>query len=311
MLLYVTVPDFQSVMLPLLQTVADGTETTLRNTIDQLATQFALTTEQRQALLPSGRQAIFDNRVGWAKTHLVKAGLLESTRRSYFKITARGQEVLIARPAAVNMNFLRRYPEYNEFLRPSTAAREDGLTQNVEHQVGQTTATPDEIMEATYQGLRNTLATELLTKIKSAPPSFFERLVIELLVKMGYGGSIKDAGRATRYTGDGGIDGIIKEDKLGLDVIYIQAKRWEIATVGRPDVQSFVGALDGHRANKGVFITTSRFADTAVQYVGTISKKVVLIDGPQLADLMIDYNLGVSSAVVYEIKRMDNDYFAE
>lgn len=306
-----TVPDFQSVMLPLLQTVAGGKEITLRNAIDQLAVKFLLTQEQLQALLPSGRQAIFDNRIGWAKTHLVKAGLLESPRRSYFKITTRGQQVLDSHPSTINVNFLRRYAEYSEFIKPSTSAKDDNGDQKLEQQVVQATATPDEILEAAYQGLRNTLADELLEKIKSASPVFFERLVVELLVKMGYGGSIKDAGRATRYTGDGGIDGIIKEDKLGLDVIYIQAKRWENNTVGRPDVQSFVGALEGQRANKGVFITTSRFADTAVQYVGTISKKVVLIDGPQLANLMIDYNLGVSSSVVYELKKMDNDYFTE
>lgn len=306
-----TVPDFQTVMLPLLQTVADGAELTLRNAIDLLAKQFNLTEKQLQALLPSGRQAIFDNRVGWAKTHLVKAGLLESPRRAYFQITARGQEVLQSKPAELNMNYLRRYAEYNEFLKPTATAKEGTSAQKLEQQVVQASATPDEILEAAYQGLRNTLVNDLLERIKSAPPVFFERLVVELLVKMGYGGSIKDAGQATRYTGDGGIDGIIKEDKLGLDVIYIQAKRWGSATVGRPDVQSFVGALDGHRATKGVFITTSRFADTAVQYVGTITKKVVLIDGLQLANLMIDYNLGVSTAVIYELKKIDSDYFTD
>ena len=172
-------------------------------------------------------------------------------------------------------------------------------------------ATPEEILEASYQNIRRNLAQELLQKIKISPPAFFERLVVELLVKMGYGGSIEDAGKATRLTNDEGIDGIIKEDKLGLDFIYIQAKRWDTQSVGRPDIQSFVGALDGQRANKGIFITTSKFADTAAEYVKTITKKVILIDGEQLANFMIDYNLGVSTIASYELKKVDNDYFGE
>jgi restriction system protein len=303
-----SIPDFQKIMLPLMKFTADNKEHSLRETIEYLATTFNLTPDERQELLPSGTQAIFDNRVSWAKTHMLKAGLLESPRRSIFKITRRGQQVLGQNPAQINTNLLRQFPEYLEFIRPSNNREEQDT---VNEQIDNSQATPEEILEGSYQKIRRTLAQELLLKIKASPPAFFERLVVELLVKMGYGGSIKDAGRATRLTNDEGIDGIIKEDKLGLDFIYIQAKRWENQAVGRPDIQSFVGALDGQRANKGIFITTSRFSDTATEYVKTITKKVILIDGEQLADYMIEYGLGVSTFATYELKKIDNDYFGE
>lgn len=207
----------------------------------------------------------------------------------------------------INVNFLRQFPEYVEFIRPNSENGQGQVIQSVDL----TQATPQEILENAYQNIRRTLAQEILAKIKASPPAFFERLVVELLVKMGYGGSLKDAGKATRLTNDEGIDGIIKEDKLGLDFIYIQAKRWDNQAVGRPDIQSFVGALDGQRATKGIFITTSRFADTATEYVKTISKKVILIDGEQLAAYMIDYGLGVSTVTTYDLKKIDNDYFGE
>jgi restriction system protein len=284
------IPDFQTIMLPLMTFTADNNEHSLRETIECLANHFNLTPEERQEMLTSGAQAILDNRVSWAKTHLLKAGLLESPRRSIFKITQRGRQVLENRPANINMNVLRQFPEYLEFIRPSNNREEQNTATE---QIINSQATPEEILEGSYQKIRRTLAQELLIKIKTSPPAFFERLVVELLVKMGYGGSIKDAGKATRMTNDEGIDGIIKEDKLGLDFIYIQAKRWENQAVGRPDIQSFVGALDGQRANKGIFITTSRFSDTATEYVKNITKKVILIHGEQLADYMIDYGLGV------------------
>ena len=301
------IPDFQTVMLPLLKYIGDGNENTIRETIDHLAVVFNLTAEERQELLPSGADVLFDNRVRWAKFHLSKSELLESPRRSIIKISVRGQEVLAQNPAQINMSFLKQFPEYLEFIRPNTDTETTETTQQVVHSI----ATPEEILEASYQNIRRNLAQELLQKIKISPPAFFERLVVELLVKMGYGGSIKDAGKATRLTNDEGIDGIIKEDKLGLDFIYIQAKRWDTQSVGRPDIQSFVGALDGQRANKGIFITTSKFADTAAEYVKTITKKVILIDGEQLANFMIDYNLGVSTIASYELKKVDNDYFGE
>lgn len=303
------IPDYQSIMLPLLTLTSDNNEHSLRETIELLATQFNLTDEEREELLPSGTQAIFDNRVGWAKTHILKAGLLESPRRSIFRITTRGQQALAQNPTAINVNFLRQYPEYVEFIRPNNNSNNDQTV--ITQQIEQSQATPEEILESAYQNIRRNLAQELLIRIKASPPRFFERLVVELLVKMGYGGSLKDAGRTTQLTNDEGIDGVIKEDKLGLDVIYIQAKRWDNNAVGRPDIQSFVGALDGQRANKGIFITTSRFADTATQYVKTITKKVILIDGEELANYMIDYGLGVSTFTTYELKKIDSDYFGE
>jgi restriction system protein len=301
------IPDFQTIMLPLLSFTKDGKEHNIREAIDSLAKYFSLTAEEQQELLPSGTQAIFDNRVAWAKSHILKAGLLESPRRSFFKITERGKDALLKNPIQINMAFLKQYPEYLEFIKPNKESGSRGITDHVDHSQG----TPEEILDDSYQRIRRTLAQDLLLKIKASPPAFFERLVVELLVKMGYGGSIQDAGRATRITGDEGIDGIIKEDKLGLDFIYIQAKRWGDKTVGRPDIQSFVGALDGQRASKGIFITTSKFADTAQEYVKTITKKVILVDGEQLAGFMIDYGLGVSTTVTYELKRIDNDYFGE
>ncbi|HPD64620.1 MAG TPA: restriction endonuclease [Bacteroidia bacterium] len=302
------IPDFQTIMLPLLAFTGDNNEHSLRETIEHLANHFNLTPEERQEMLTSGTQAIFDNRVSWAKTHLLKAGLLESPRRSIFKITLRGQQILGQNHENINMNLLKQFPEYLEFIRPSNDHEE---RETAIEQIDNSLATPEEVLESSYQKIRRTLAQELLLKIKASPPAFFERLVVELLVKMGYGGSIKDAGKATRVTNDEGIDGIIKEDKLGLDFIYIQAKRWDNQAVGRPDIQSFVGALDGQRANKGIFITTSRFSDTAIEYVRTITKKVILIDGEQLANFMIDYGLGVSTFATYELKKIDNDYFGE
>lgn len=300
------IPDFQTIMSPLLAYNSDNNEHTLRDTAENLAVYFKLNPEERQELLPSGHTAVFDNRVGWAKMHLLKAGLLVSPRRAIFKISARGQKVLAQNPQQIDMRFLKQFPEYVDFLKPNEKSGNAGTQTEL---TDSSKATPEEILESSFQNIQRTLAQELLQKIKASPPLFFERLVVELLVKMGYGGSIKDAGRATSLTNDEGIDGNIKEDKLGLDFIYIQAKRWDVQPVGRPDIQSFVGALDGQRANKGIFITTSRFTDTALAYVKTITKKVILIDGEQLSDFMIEYNLGVSVIANYELKRIDNDYF--
>ena len=300
------IPDYQAIMLPLLRLAEDGEEHKFRDAIEILANHFELTHEEREKLLPSQTQPIFDNRTGWSKTHLIKAGLLEATRRSYFKITARGRGVLNQHPEQINQTHLRQFSEYLEFIRPNVSEGEEESIVVIN-----STATPDEIMDSAYQEIRRTLVQDLLTKIKECTPGFFEQLVVKLLVRMGYGGSLKDAGEATRLTNDEGIDGIIKEDKLGLDVIYIQAKRWDTQSVGRPDIQSFVGALDGQRANKGVFITTSRFAENAKNYVKTITKKVILIDGEQLASYMIDYGLGVNTASIYEIKKIDSDFFGE
>lgn len=299
------IPDFQSTMLPLLQFSADRTEFSLREAIDGLAEKFGLTDMERKELLPSGLQATFSNRVSWARTYMSKAGLLETIRRGCFRITSRGKEVLAKKPSAINIKFLDQFPEFMEFR---TRRREQGeVTETVE---AENLRTPAELLETAHQKLRHGLSTELLKTVMECPPAFFERLVIDLLVKMGYGGTRKEAGKAIGRSGDEGIDGIINEDRLGLDVIYVQAKRWQ-APVGRPEIQKFAGALQGHRAKKGVFITTSSFTKDAEDYVSKIDSKIVLISGDQLAQLMIDHNIGVASVASFETKRIDSDYFIE
>lgn len=302
------IPDFQTVMLPLVRFAEDGQEHSLRETIDTLAIQFELTPDERKALLPSGRQEVFDNRVGWARTHLTKAGLLEKTRRGHYVISERGRQVLAQNPNRIDVKFLRQFEEFREF-QALKGTRSDSSTVIVGDAVDLETS-PEESLESAYDRLRDALASEVLQLVKISSPSFFEKLVVELLLKMGYGGSRQDAGRAIGRSGDEGIDGIIKEDRLGLDIIYIQAKRWE-AGVGRPEVQKFAGALQGQRAKKGIMITTSSFSKEAREFASGIDNKIVLIDGAQLAELMIDYNLGVSQMATYEIKRVDTDYFTE
>ncbi len=300
------VPDFQSIMLPLLKFSADQKEHTNSETEDYIAKELKLTKEDLEEMLPSGTQRRFVNRVAWAKVHLSKAGLIAPTRKSVYKITQRGLEVLKENPQVITVAYLKRFEGFNEFLKPTKDKDSNDTTT-----LHESSTTPRETLEAAYQILRKQLVQEVLDKVKEATPRYFEELVVELLVRMGYGGTVKDAGQATQYTNDEGIDGIIKEDKLGLDVIYIQAKRYKDVSIGRPEIQAFVGALDGKHANKGIFLTTSRFSDTAVTYVRSISKKVVLIDGEQLANFMIDYNLGVSTTDTFELKKIDSDYFGE
>ncbi|MBI1803548.1 MAG: restriction endonuclease [Ignavibacteriae bacterium] len=301
------IPDYQSLMLPLLKLTSDKQEHAMRDVVERLASQFNLTSEERKELLPSGQQPIFDNRVAWAKTYLKKAGLLDAPRRALIVITERGLDVLGNNPSEINVRFLKQFPEFIEF---QTAKREDETEGANQEDVA--IQTPEESLELAYQRIRKALAQEVLNKVIQLPAAFFERLVVELLVRMGYGGSIKDAGKAIGGSGDEGIDGTIKEDKLGLDIIYIQAKRWQPGNlVGRPEIQKFVGALAGQGAKKGIFITTSSFTRDALDYVPRNETKIVLIDGEQLAQLMIDHNLGVAPQIAYEIKRLDNDYFGE
>ncbi len=299
------IPDYQSIMLSLLRFASDGNEHSLREAIEGLSEKFGLTEGERKQLLPSGQQPIFDNRVSWARFYMSKAALLESTRRGYFRITQRGREVLAKNPDKINLKFLEQFPEFMEFRTRSNEPKEVTDAADAE-----SLQTPGELLETAYQKLREDLSAELLKIVKECSPAFFERLVIDLLVKMGYGGSRKEAGKAIGRSGDEGIDGFINEDRLGLDVIYIQAKRWQ-ATIGRPDIQKFAGALQGHRAKKGIFITTSEFSREAEDYVAKIDSKIVLIDGEQLAQLMIDYNVGVTPVTTYETKKIDSDYFNE
>ena len=299
------IPDYQSIMLPLLRFAADGNEHSLRESIEGLSEQFGLTDAEKNELLPSGQQPRFDNRVAWSRSYLSMAALLESTRRGYFRITQRGRDVLSKNPREINVKFLGQFPEFIEFRAKRREREETAETAETE-----TLQTPGELLETAHQKLREDLTTELLKTVRECSPSFFERLVIDVLVKMGDGGSRKEAGKAIGRSGDEGIDGIINEDRLGLDVIYIQAKRWQ-ATIGRPEIQKFAGALQGHRAKKGVFITTSDFSREAKEYVSKIDSKIVLIDGEQLAQLMIENNVGVTPVTLYETKKIDGDYFIE
>lgn len=301
------IPDYQSLMLPLLKLVADKKEHKYRDLIEKLAIEFNVTEEERKELLASGNQPIFDNRVGWAKTYLKKAGLLDSPKRALFVITPLGIETLKKNPDKIDAKYLRQFPSFLEF---QTASKNDAEEQVSNEE--SSARTPEENLDNAYQNIRKSLALELLNKVVELSPAFFERLVVELLVKMGYGGSIKDAGKAMGKSGDEGIDGTIKEDRLGLDIIYIQAKRWKPGNVvGRPELQKFVGALAGQGAKKGIFITTSNFSKEALEYTPRNETKIVLIDGELLAQLMIDYNLGCTTQQVYELKKIDNDYFGE
>jgi len=300
-------PDFQSIMLPLLKLCADGQEHTNREAIDTLAQNFGLSEEEQKQLLPSGQQCVFDNRVAWARAHMKMAGLVENTRRGIFRITQRGSNLLEKSPSEVNLRILREFPEYLE-ARDRTQTSQGGNASTATDELE--CKTPAERLEEAYEMLRKNLADELLSQLKSSSPTFFEKIVVEVLVKMGYGGSRKDAGQAIGRSGDEGIDGIIKEDRLGLDIIYIQAKRWE-NTVTRPEIQKFAGALQGKRARKGIFITTSDFSQNSHEYVSAIESKIILIDGQQLSQLMIDFGVGVATDAIYELKRLDSDYFTE
>ena len=288
-----------------MQIAGDGREHQLRDAIETLAIQYDLTELERNELLPSGSQTVLVNRVSWARSYLMHAGLLSNPRRGFFTITASGRELLQEGPERIDVNLLQRYPSFMEFRSRGKVSESssEGPTQG-------DSETPEDALATAYQTLRNNLETELLQQIKDSSPSFFEQLVVDLLVKMGYGGSRQEAGRAIGRSGDGGIDGVIDEDRLGLDVIYVQAKRWD-STVGRPEIQRFAGALQGQRARKGIFISTSMFSKDAVDYASRIDSRIILIDGDRLASLLVDYNVGVSVAGSYEVKKLNLDYFTE
>jgi restriction system protein len=298
-------PDFQSFFKPLLSIAYDGKIHTMKEARETIAGQMKLSAEDLNEALPSGTQTKFDNRVAWAKSYFVQAKVLASPKRGTFEITERGRELHRKNHEKITVAILDQFQEFVDFHSANRVPKETS-TEPAEI----TSETPEELLQRSYQSIRNDLANELLDRVKMNSPGFFEQLVVDLMIKMGYGGTRADAGKSIGKSGDEGIDGIIKEDKLGLDVIYLQAKRWE-GTVSRPEIQRFVGALHGKRAKKGVFITTGRFSDEALQYVETIDPKVILIDGKQLAYLLIDNNLGTSVSSVYEIKRIDSDYFSE
>ena len=303
------VPKYDELTWPLLETLRDGTQRTTREIADRLAQHFSLSTEDQEVRLNSGGQTFLMNRTGWAGFYLMKAGLLTRPRKSCWQITPEGQALLQQPPVKLDRTYLMRFPAFRDFVQrprksssgeeiiPSEATSADPLP-------------PNERIEEALAQLNESLASDLREQLARMDPFRFEQLVVDLLFAMGYGGSREEAARVTKKTGDEGIDGVINEDRLGLDVIYIQAKRWQ-GSVGRKEIQSFVGALAGQQASKGVFITTSTFVSTALDYARSVPQKVILIDGPRLAELMIEHNIGVTPIRTISLKRIDSDYFEE
>lgn len=304
------IPGFQELTLPVLRVYADGGDHVTREARDRIAAELGLTADELAEPLPSRRALKYANRIAWAHSYLKQAGLLESPRRGIYRITERGRDVLKTPPPRVDIAFLMQFPEMVEFRRRRDPENEDESREETESTAGPADLTPDEEITAGYQRLRATLATQLLDRIKNVSPRRFEEIVVELLVKMGYGGSQEDAAKVVGRGGDEGIDGIIKEDRLGLESIYVQAKRWQ-GTVGRPIIQQFAGALQGQRARKRVLITTSSFSREAIDYATGLQNTIVLVDGAQLAQLMIDSDVGVSEIETIQLKRLDEDYFVE
>jgi len=301
------IPKYEKLMLPFLKYIADGKEHSLSKTHDALAKEFKLTDKELRELLPSGRQPVFRNRVGWARTYLKKAGLLTSPKRAHFQISDEGLSLLNENLTEITSKFLTRYDEFVEFQSIKKNKKESAA---IDQPANNTDQTPEESLEYAYQKLHSELSKELLGIIKSCSPVFFEKLVIDLLITMGYGGSRKEAGQAMGKSGDGGIDGIINEDKLGLDVIYLQAKRWD-KTVPVKEIRDFTGALASKKAKKGIFITTSDFPKSVYEFVGQVEYKIILIDGERLANLMIEHSVGLATINTYHVKTVDSDYFEE
>jgi restriction system protein len=306
--IYMSVPNYQLFMTPLLRELADGSVVSLKDIDSKVYNQLSLTPEQLQLRIPSGKQTYAYHRLGWAKTYLVQAGLIDQPKRAYCKITDIGTQALTS-GEEIDNKYLSQFSDFIAFKMRSNKGETEVLQYNLANSSNE--QTPQETLETAFETISSALAADILDTILKASPEFFENLVVDLMVAMGYGGSRKDAGQATQYSQDGGIDGIIKEDRLGLKMIYLQAKRYTNKTVGRPDLQAFAGALDMHRAKKGVFITTSSFSKEAIDFAGMIEKRIVLIDGERLTELMLEYNLGVSIKQVFEIKTIDTDYFTE
>ena len=303
------VPQYQAYMRSVLESIADEQEHHVREVTEFICNKFNFTEAQRNIKIPSGKSTYVNGRIGWAKTYLVQAGLIKQPRRAHCLITERGLKALNSN-LEINNDYLKQFSEFTAFKQRNNKITipSEIVTTKDEEEGNQT---PHELIENTVNSLNYNLANELLQAVLTTSPQFFENLVVDLMLAMGYGGSRKDAGQATQYTQDGGIDGIIKEDKLGLEMIYLQAKRYTDKTVGRPEIQAFAGALDMHRAKKGVFITTSSFSREALEFTSLIEKRIVLINGEQLTELMLEHNLGVSTKQVFEIKTLDSDYFLE
>jgi len=308
-----TIPDFQTIMLPLLKYLSSVESATPKECITHLAVEFELNEDDVRLLLPSGRQPIFANRVHWAKTYLLKAELIANKSRGIWCISDSGKKVLEnANLNRIDLKYLMNFDKVRDFRAMNMKSNENDSSGSETSLLLDESKSPRELLEESYAQIRDDLAQELLLRVKECSPEFFERLVVDLLLKMGYGGSRSDAGKAIGRTGDGGIDGIINEDRLGLDNIYIQAKRWDDTTVGQPEIQKFVGAMAGRHGSKGVFITTSVFSQNAVKYAAMVQgMKIKLIDGKDLAQYMIDFDIGTSKEESYVLKRIDSDYFLE
>lgn len=308
-----TVPDFQTLMRPLLQFGADGTERNIKDAIAALADVFGLSAEDRAQLIPSGKQTLFGNRVHWARTYLDKAGALRRTRRSHFVVTDRGRELLRQYPERIESKTLRQFPEFAEFQSPRSEGVTDDAAERGTLAIPElVTATPEETIQAAEATIVSNLRTQLLERIRELSPAFFERLVVDLIVAMGYGGSRQSVVQRLGRSGDEGIDGVVNEDPLGLDVVYIQAKRYAPEnTIHRERIQQFAGALVGQGATKGVFVTTSSFSKGAVEYAQRVPHRIILVDGNELSRLMIQYGVGVRLERQIELKRIDLDYFEE
>ena len=305
-----SVPDYQSFMRPLLVFGADGAEKDIKDAIAALADEFHLTKEDRQQLLPSGKQTILANRVHWARTYLDKAGALKRTRRSHFVVTERGKELLAKYPTRIDGSVLRQFPEFVAFQTPKSSPVEQDRAEPLDSKATDEPGTPEESIERAETKINNHLRSQLLERIGEVSPTFFEQLVVDLIVAMGYGGSREIVAQRLGKSGDGGIDGVVNEDPLGLDVVYIQAKRYDKDnTIGRERIQQFSGALAGQGATKGVFVTTSSFSKGATEYATRVQQKIILIDGEELSRLMIRYGVGVRTERKIEIKKLDTDYF--
>lgn len=301
-----TVPQYHTLMLPLLKVMSSGAEMTTKQMRDKVAAHLSLSADALSQRLPSGTQSAFDNRMGWARTYLFKAGLIERPRRATYVISSSGRELLISPPASIDVEFLRSYEQFNDFASTiKNDKQKSGASESLED-----TLTPEEQIEKGVRSIQQELREEVLERVRQLPPEGFEQLVLRLLVGMGYGGSMADVQGVARGA-DGGVDGVVNQDHLGLDRIYIQAKRWEGA-VGRPVIQGFVGALAGVGASKGVIMTTSTFAQPAQEYVKTLTdRRIILVDGQRMADLMLRHGIGVSTKQTFVIQRIDEDFFLE
>lgn len=303
------IPDFQTLILPVLQYLSRRGESRSPDIRAQLALDFGLTEQELAELIPSKRQGLFHNRVAWALSYLKQSGLIESQSRSTYRITRRGEELLANPPERITISYLMRYPEFAAYREGASGRKQQKDTPvTVTEMAVRDTRTPDELIADAHAKLNEALARELLSQMSAMDPYRFEQLVLDVLMAMGYGGEAEDAGYITKRSGDEGIDGVINQDRLGLDVVYVQAKRWT-RTIGRPDIQTFVGALAGKQASKGIFITTSDFAKSAVEYANTVQQKIVLVDGDRLAQLMIEHDVGVATQDTYRVKKIDSDYF--